>query len=586
MMENARIAEIFGKIADLLELKGGNEFRVRSYRNAARTLSELPQRLEELVSRGEDLTELPNIGKSTAEKIREIVERGTCKRLEELRKEVPEGLTELLAVPQLGPRKASQLHRELSIQSLEDLRKAAEEKKIRDLEGMGVKTEEKILEGIRMLSSSSGRILYHTADQYAASLGKLLDGVEAVKQWETAGSFRRGRETVGDLDILVQADDRRQVADAVAGHGSVVEVIGRGEEKMSVRLESGLRVDIRFFDPASFGSALAYFTGSKAHNIALRKRAQAGGWKLNEYGLFKGESRLAGKTEASVYQRLDLPWIPPELREDRGEIEAAEKDRLPDLITEKQVRGDFHSHTDRTDGRESLEEMVKAARDKGYRFLAVTEHSKALSMAKGLDEDDLEEHADKIRRLDEQYEDIWVLTGIEVDILKSGQLDLEEKSLEKLDWVVASVHSYFRLDETEMTDRILAAVRSGVVHCLGHPTARLIGSRDPIRFDHDRVFEACRDQGVCLEINGQPDRMDLPDTLCKRAKEAGLLFALATDAHHRVELDFMRYGLLTARRGWLEKEDVLNSRTVKQLRKHLGKAQGGAVPGGRKDGGP
>ena len=569
-MENARIAEIFSEIADLLELKGGNEFRVRSYRNAARTVSELPQRLADLVAEEEDLTGLPNIGKSTADKIREIVERGTCKRLEDLRAEIPEGLTELLQVPQLGPRKASQLYRELEIQSLGDLRQAAEDKKIRDLEGMGAKTEEKILEGIETLASSTGRILYHTAAQYAESLGKLLDGMDAVKQWEVAGSLRRGKETVGDLDILVQADDRKRVAESVAEHDSVVETIGRGEEKMSVRLESGLQVDIRFFDPAAFGSALAYFTGSKAHNIAVRRLAQANDWKLNEYGLFKGENRLAGKTEASVYHRLNLPWIPPELREDRGEIEAAEEGRLPDLITEKQIRGDFHSHTERTDGRESLEEMVEAARDRGYEFLAVTEHSKALSMAKGLDEDDLKAHAEKIREADERYEDIWVLAGIEVDILKSGRLDLDEKVLEDLDWVVASVHSYFKLEEKEMTDRLLAAVHSGVVHCIGHPTGRMIGSRDPVRFDHDRLFEACRDHGVCLEINGQPDRMDLPDTLCKRAREAGVLLALATDAHHHVEFDFMRYALLVARRGWLGKEDVLNTRTVKQLRKHLG----------------
>ena len=570
-MENARIAEIFSEIADLLELKGGNEFRVRSYRNAARTVSELPQRLEEMVGKDADLTELPNIGKSTADKIREIVERGTCKRLEDLHEEIPEGLTELLSVPQLGPRKASQLYRELQIQSLDDLRKAAEEQKIRELEGMGAKTEEKILEGIKTLQSSSGRIPYHTAAQYAEALGKLLDGMDAVKQWEVAGSFRRGKETVGDLDILVQADDRKRVTESVADHDSVVEVIGRGEEKMSVRLESGLQVDLRFFEPESFGSALAYFTGSKAHNIAVRRLAQANGWKLNEYGLFKGENRLAGKTEASVYHRLNLPWIPPELREDRGEIDAAGEGRLPDLITEKQIRGDFHSHTERTDGRESLEEMVEAALGKGYDFLAVTEHSKALSMAKGLDEDDVKAHADKIRKADGRYDDIWVMAGIEVDILKSGKLDLDEKVLEKLDWVVASVHSYFKLDEKEMTGRILKAVESGVVHCIGHPTARMIGSRDPIRFDHDRVFEACEEHGVCLEVNGQPDRMDLPDTLCKRAREAGVLFALATDAHHHVELDFMRYSLQVARRGWLEKKDVLNTRTVKQLRKHLGK---------------
>ncbi len=568
-MENARIAEIFSEIADLLELKGGNAFRVRSYRNAARTVSELPQRLEDMVFEKADLTELPNIGEGTAEKIREILDRGTCKRLEDLHEEVPQGLTDLLRIPQLGPRKAAQLYRELSVQSLEELKKAAEDKKVRKLSGMGAKTEQKILEGIQGLEASSGRILFHTASQYVKALGDLLSSMETVVQWEVAGSFRRGKETVGDLDILVQSTDRRRVSESVAEHDAVVEVIGRGEEKMSFRLESGLQVDLRFFEPEAFGSALAYFTGSKAHNIAVRKRAQAKDWKLNEYGLFKGHNRLAGRTEASVYHRLNLPWIPPELREDRGELEAADEGRLPELIAEGDINGDLHSHTKRTDGRDSLEDMAKAARDKGYGFLAVTEHSKAVSVARGLDEEDLKAHADKIRALDEKYDDFWLMTGIEVDILKSGKLDLDEKILARLDWVVASVHSYFDLEEKEMTDRLLAAVQSGVVHSLGHPTGRMIGSRDPIRFDQDRVFAACRKYGVCLEINAQPDRLDLPDTLCKRAKEAGMSFSVVTDAHHRVDLDFMHYGVLVARRGWLEKKDVLNTRTMKQLKRHL-----------------
>ncbi|MFP4036273.1 MAG: DNA polymerase/3'-5' exonuclease PolX, partial [Desulfobacteraceae bacterium] len=550
-MENARIAKLFNEIADLLELQGGNEFRVRSYRSAARTVDELPERLEDLVSRGEDPAGLPNIGKSTAGKIREILERGTCRTLEDLRKEVPAGLTELLRVPQLGPKKAALLYRSLGVGSLEELRSAAESGSIRDLPGMGVKTEENILRGLKTLESAAGRILYHTAAQYAAALGRLLENTGSVVKWEIAGSFRRGRETVGDLDILVQSNDREEVADLVEAHKTVAEVSARGDEKMSFRLESGLQVDLRFFEPESFGSALAYFTGSKAHNIALRKRAQAKGWKLNEYGLFKEERRLAGSTEESVYRRLGLPWIPPELREDRGEVEAADEDRLPELISLDQVRGDLHCHTSRTDGKNDLGEMAAEARNKGYSFLAVTEHSKAVSVAGGLNESDLKEHADHIRELDSETPDLWVMAGIEVDILKDGALDLDEKVLEELDWVVASVHSYFNMDRSRMTDRLLAAIKSGVVHCLGHPMARMIGSRDSVDFDLERVFDACREWGVFLEINAQPDRLDLPDIHVKMAKEAGCRFALSTDAHSVAELDFMRYGVMVARRGWL-----------------------------------
>ncbi len=558
-MENARVAKLLNEIADLLELEGADQFRVRSYRSAARTIDDLPERLQDMVSRGEDLTGLPNVGKSTAGKIREILDRGTCRRLEDLRKEVPQGLVDLLRVPRLGPRKAAQLHQALGVSSLEDLRKAAEEGRIRGLPGMGAKTEENILRGLKTLASAAGRILYHTAAQYAASLGRLLQETGSVEQWAVAGSFRRGKETVGDLDVLVQTKARGEVAGRVAGHETVAEVLGRGEEKVSIRLESGLQVDIRFFDPSSFGSALAYFTGSKAHNIALRKRAQAKDWKLNEYGLFKGEVRLAGATEESAYHRLGLPWIPPELREDRGEVEAAEEGRLPELVSMDHVKGDFHCHTSRTDGKNDLEEMIAGARERGYRFLAVTEHSKAVSVAGGLDEDAVRGHAERIRELDLETPDLKVMTGIEVDILKDGSLDLDEKVLADLDWVVASVHSYFDMDRDAMTGRLLAAVRSGVVHCLGHPLARIIGARDSVDFDMERVFEACREEGVSLEINAQPDRLDLPDIQVKMAKELGCRFALATDAHSLAELEFMRYGVMVARRGWLSPADLLNT---------------------------
>jgi DNA polymerase (family 10) len=568
-MENARIAEVFSKIADLLELQQDNPFRVRSYRSAARTISDMSQPLDEMVTSGADLTALPNVGKAIAEKIKEIVERGTCKRLEELQAEIPEEVIQLLRVPQLGPRKAALLHRELGVRNLEDLRKAAEQGKIRSLRGMGVKTEQGILEELNNLDTTSQRFLYHVARDYVRSLGKVLDGIESVKQWEVAGSFRRGKESVGDLDVIVLAQDRSDAQQKLLAYDSITEVMSRGMEKMSVRLAGGLQVDIRFFEPGSFGAALAYFTGSKAHNIALRKRAQSREWKLNEYGLFEGENKIAGTTEESVYHCLDLPWIPPELREDRGELFAAEKGELPSLIELSDIRGDLHVHTDLTDGRDSLEDMVHAAVERGYRYLAITEHSKAVTVAKGLDEDKLQRHAARIRELNEGFKDFWLMAGVEVDILKNGKLDLDEKVLAEMDWVVASVHSHFRLDEKAMTERLIAAVNSGVTHCLGHPLSRLIDSRGPINFDWDRLLAACLDHDVCMEVNAQPDRLDLPDIYCQSVRDSGVKLAVSSDAHSAMELDFMRYGIVVARRGWVEKKHVLNTLTPKQLHKLL-----------------
>ncbi len=568
-MENERISDVLNRIGDLIELTNGNVFRVRSYRNASRTIRDLSERIEDLVEQGADLTDLPNIGSSLAKKILEILKRGTCRKLEELEQQVPGGLIELLRVPQLGPKKVAQLYRELAIQSLDDLRKAAEDHRIRDLSGMGDKTEQNILEGLQTLETASGRVTYHEASSYVKSFGNLLDSLKTVSQWEVAGSYRRRKETVGDLDILVQATDRQAAADDITVYDAVDRVIGRGEEKLSIQLETGLQVDLRFFDPESFGAALVYFTGSKAHNIAIRKRAQAHGWKLNEYGIFKGERRLAGRTEESVYHRLSLPWIPPELREDRGELEAAEIDKLPKLITVDDIRGDLHAHTNASDGRNTLQEMAEAARARDLEYLAITEHSKAVRVAGGLDEDALRRHVDAIRELNEHLDGFALLAGVEVDILKTGKLDLDEDLLAELDWVVASIHSHFNLHEDAMTDRVLAAVKSGVVNCLGHLLTRLIGSRDSIALDLDRVFESCHENRVCIEINSQPDRMDLPDIHCRRARDFGVRFAVATDAHRTLELDFIQYGVLVARRAWLEKGDVVNTMPRGKLMNYL-----------------
>lgn len=567
-MENTQIADIFDEIADLIDLEGGNEFRIRSYRAAARTVRDSSQRLEEIVG-NKDLTELPNIGEGMAEKIQEMVETGACERLEQLRSRVPEELTELLKIPQVGPRTAMQIHEELGVDTLADLEKACRDGKVRSLEGLGEKTEQSILEGIEMLKQTTDRFLIRPVTEHLEALGRHLDRIDTIERWEVAGSFRRHKETVGDLDILVMAGSRSKATEEILEYSDIDDVLGKGEEKISVRLTGGLQVDFRFFKEENFGSALIYFTGSKAHNISIRRRAQQNGWKLNEYGLFKSDHLLAGKTEESVYHRLSMSWIAPELREDQGEVEAAEADELPQLIEEGDIRGDLQSHTDASDGKNTIEEMAKAAMERGHQYLALTDHSKKVTMAGGLNDEEVRKHADAIRRVDDDLDDFWLMAGIEVDILKSGKLDLKEKTLEDLDWVVASIHYNMNLDRKANTERLVKAISSGVVHCIGHPFGRIIGKREPMDFDLDKVFEACVDNGVCLEINAQPDRLDLPDKVCKSAMEAGVAFTISTDAHRTSELDLMPFGVYAARRGWIEKEHVLNTRTARQLRKQL-----------------
>ncbi len=568
-MENAQIADIFDEIGDLLELQEANPFRVRSYRNAAQSIRNQSNRLEDMAKDGEDLSKIPEVGKSISGKIHEILKRGTCRKLEELHNKIPEGLTEMMNVPTLGPRKVMQLYQELYVESLDDLKKACENHEVSGLEGMGRKTEEKILRGISTLQSTEGRILYSEAADYLESLSRYLEKISGIEQWQVAGSFRRGKETVGDLDILVQAGNREKVANALQDYRGIDEVIGSGSEKLSVRLAGGLQVDFRFFDPSAFGSAMMYFTGSKAHNIKLRKKVQNRKWKLNEYGLFKGESLLAGKTEEAVYKRLDLKWIPPELREDRGEMEAAENNSLPELVETKDIRGDFQSHTKASDGKCTIEEMAQAARDYGLDYLAITDHSKRVTMANGLDDDRAMKHTEKIRKVNNQIKRFWLMAGIEVDILKNGKLDLSGKTLSEMDWVVGSAHYDRNMSRKDMTNRLVSALETGLVHCLGHPFGRIIGKRDAIAFDLDKVIQACIENDVWVEINAQPDRLDLPDTYCKRAKEAGAKFVISTDAHSSEGFHCIPFGVNVARRGWLAKEDILNTRTITQLKKEL-----------------
>jgi DNA polymerase (family 10) len=572
-MENGQIADILDEIADLLELTQGDVFRIGAYRNASLAVRGLSRRIEDMVRDGVDLCELPHIGKSTAEKINEILLTGTCKRLQDLEKQIPPGLARLMKVPQLGPKRAKLLYDKLKIKSIDELKAACQAHKIKDIPSFGEKTEQKILRGLATIGTWSGRILLKAAGDQVQALGRHMDMTGAIERWKVAGSFRRRLETVGDLDILVQTKDRAAATQAILKYPGIEQVPSRGEERVTVQLGGTLQVDFRFFEPEAFGAALMYFTGSKMHNIAMRKLAMGYKWKLNEYGLFKGNRRLAGATEEEIYEKLGLQWIPPELREDRGEIYAAREGKLPRLIELADIRGDLHCHTKLTDGENTIREMAEAALQRGYEYLAITDHSKAVSVARGLNEANLKKHAQAIRKLNGSINGLWLLAGVEVDILKDGTLDLDVSTLAELDWIVASVHSYFELSKAAMTKRLLKAVRSGVIHCIGHAAGRLIGRRDPVDVDWDELFAACKEYGVLLEINAQPDRLDLRDNYCQRGKEAGLRFVVNTDAHKQGDLDFMAFGVGVARRGWLESRDVLNTLSASELRQTLTRRQ-------------
>lgn len=568
-IHNADIAAIFTEIADLLEIEQANPFRIRAYRNAARIVGELGREVRAMVERGEDLTDLPGIGDDLAGKMIEIVATGKCRALDKLHAELPPAITELLHVPGLGPKRVRTLWHDLDIQTLEQLARAARDGRIRALPGFGAKTEANILQAVEAHLSKAHRIKLATAAQYAESLLAWLGGAHGVARAEVAGSFRRSRETVGDLDILVVAAADSDVMRRFVAYDEVAEVLSQGTTRASVVLKSGLQVDLRVVEAAAYGAALCYFTGSKAHNIALRKIAQDKGWKLNEYGVFAGRARIAGASEAEVYRCLGLPWIPPELREDRGEIAAARGGRLPKLVEFADLKGDLHAHTKATDGHHGLKEMALAAKALGLSYLAITEHSRRLAMAHGLDPLRLAEQCDEIDRLNDSLDGIVLLKGIEVDILEDGSLDLPDKSLEPLDIVVAAVHSRFDLPRARQTERILRALDNRYVTLLAHPTGRMIEEREPYDVDMLRIIRHARQRGCFLELNAYPERLDLLDTHCLMAKEEGVLVAIDSDAHGREDFANLRFGVGQARRGWLAAQDVLNTRPLGQLRKLL-----------------
>lgn len=574
-VHNADIAAVFSDIADLLEIRGDNPFRIRAYRNAVRVVREFPQDIKSLFDRGQDLPKLPGIGPDLHGKIHEICDSGSCGLLIRLRREVPPALTKLLQVPGLGPKRAKLLHDSLTVNSIQDLQCAARAGRIREVPGFGEKIEAQILQSVLRLESTTQRFPLAVAAQYATALAAHLERTAGVKQVTVAGSYRRARDTVGDLDIVVSARAGAPVMARFAGYDEVAQVLAQGETRSSVRLKCGLQVDLRLVAPQSYGAALHYFTGSKAHNIALRKLAQARGLKLNEYGLFRGDSRLAGDTEESVFRALGLAFIAPELREDRGEIEAAAAGKLPRLVTREDLRGDLHVHSKASDGRNSIADMIDAAREAKLEYIAITEHSRHLAVARGLDPVRLRKQMAEIDRINDGLKGFHVFKGIEVDILEDGSLDLPDNVLRDLDIVVGAVHSHFNLPRRRQTGRILKAINQRYFTVLAHPAGRLIGQREALDLDWPRILRAARARGCFLEVNAQPDRLDLDDVHCRMALEEGVPLVINSDAHSAFDFSHLRSGVGQARRGWIGPDAVLNTHGAAAVAKLLAATMGG-----------
>ena len=562
-MENKEIARILWETADLMEIAAEDSFRIRSYRNGATAVEGYPERIADILKDpARQVTEIPGIGKGLAQVLEEIEARGSCDRRDQLLEKFPPTALEFLKIQGLGPKSIALLFQHYRVSTIDELERLCQEQKLRVLPRMGAKLEEKVLRSIAQYRMRTGRYLLSYAEGVASELTDALIQTPGVEKITPAGSLRRGRETVGDLDLLVTGPGAQAVLERFAAYPRVQEVLGRGENKASARVGlEGLQVDVRALPPESFGAAMQYFTGSKDHNVAIRTRAVRMGLKLSEYGLFRVEddSKVAGATEESVYQALGLAWIPPELRENAGEVEAAAEGRLPELVEQRQIRGDIHMHTTETDGRATLDEMADAAQALGYEYIAITDHSKALAMANGLDEARVVEFAKQVRRRKRDGNGIRVFSGIECDILRDGRMDLANDALAELDVVIGSIHSHMSLEPAEMTDRLLRALECPHLRILGHPTGRMLLQREGYRFDFDRVAAEAAKRGVWLEINASPERLDLYGPLIRSAKSKGARFIIATDAHHPRHLDNMRYGVVMARRGWLGPGDIVNT---------------------------
>ncbi|MBV9498402.1 MAG: DNA polymerase/3'-5' exonuclease PolX [Acidobacteriaceae bacterium] len=565
-MENKEIARLLHETADLMEVAGEDAFRIRSYRNAASVIASYPERVADIVCNPErKVTEIPGIGKGLSLVLAEICQRGSFERRDEMLARYPASALELLKIQGLGPKSIALLYEHYNVRTVDDLERICREQKLRSLPRMGAKLEEKVLRSIEAYRRSAGRFLLsfgrRTADELSAEFAA-LPGIEKV---EAAGSLRRGRETVGDLDILVTGPGAAEALNHLVTHPKAQEVLGQGGNKASVSFGlERLQVDVRALPHESFGAAMQYFTGSKEHNVVLRTNAIKQGLTLNEYGLFTLEEnqRAAGESEEDIYQRLGYAWIPPELRENCGELEAAQEGTLPKLVELSQIRGDLHMHTTETDGRATLREMAEAAAALGYEYIAITDHSKALAMSNGLDEERVVGFAAQVRELNRDGLPLRVFSGLECDILRDGAMDISEDALAELDLVIGSVHSYFNLEAAEMTDRFLRALESPSLRIIGHMTGRILLQREPYPFDFDRVAAKAAQRGVWLEINASPERLDLPSQFVRSAKRRGCRFSISTDAHRPSHLHNMRYGVITARRGWLEAADVMNAQNL------------------------
>ena len=581
-MENKRIAGILRETARLLEIDGAIIGRYRSYEKAAELIEGLPEPVEAMIATPEKLTELPGIGDRMVEHLKEIVETGDYSLRKKLLKKYPETILDLLELQSLGPKKVAALWKRFKAGTVADVEKLAKAGKLRNLPGFGEKSEQNILKAVEVFKKSSGRFHLDTAEDAAAAIIAHIKKVgRAVESVTPAGSLRRGKETVGDLDLLLtlgEGHTKQKDVDAVAKHiltyPGIDQTLAHGENKVSFTLENGLQVDVRLLEKENFGAALLYFTGSKEHNVALRGRANEMGYTLNEYALARlGESaekgatqksgkRVAGRTEEEIYERLKLDFIPPELRENTGEIEAAEKYQLPKLVELRDIKGDLQMHTTASDGKNSIEEMAEAARALGHEYIAITDHSKAVTVANGLDEKRMAAHIKKIHAANEKGLGIRVLAGAEVDILKDGALDYSDELLAQLDVVVCSIHSHFNLEREAMTERMLAAIENPYAQIIGHPTGRVLLRRDPIDYDMEKILAACAKHGVAMECNSYPDRLDLKDVYLRMCKERGVKVAISTDSHNAGNLSLIRYGVKMARRGWLEKRDVINTLPV------------------------
>ena len=573
-MENREVARVLRETAQLLEIDGAQIGRYRSYEKAAELIASLAESIEVIARDPEKLGELPGIGERLAEHIREILSTGDYSLRKKLLKKYPLTILELLNLQSLGPKKALILWREFKCCTVEQLEQLARDGKLRDLAGFGEKTEQNILKAVEVFKKTAGRFLITTAEDEAAKLVEyIIRYGKAILSVTPAGSLRRWKETIGDLDLLLTyepgttAGELESLKDHVLGYGELEQVLARGENKVSFRVAKGMQVDVRLLLPENNGAALIYFTGSKEHNVSLRGRALKMGYTLNEYALatLKEERRVAGASEEEVYAKLKLDLIPPELRENCGEIEAAAEHRLPKLIELSDLRGDLQMHTTESDGRASIEQMAQAARKKGYEYIAITDHSKAVTVANGMDETRTRAHMRAIRAASAKSKGIRILAGIEVDILKDGKLDLADEVLAELDVVVASVHSFMSLERAAITERMLAAMENPYVQIIGHPTGRLLLRRDAMAYDMEQILDSARRNGIVMECNAAPDRLDLKDSYLRMARDRGVRVVISTDAHSISNLDLMRYGVQMARRGWIERKDVLNALPLEKM---------------------